>query len=874
MESYEDFIRTRLSRLLGKGSEQGREPPCRGSSVICFHGVPILPPLLTAESREEMLKHRTDAQGVVDRRNTSEMGRRMLHLRELLDSVQLRRAPTLREFLGDGALARACEGAESQRGCHGDPSPSRPLTSTARGDAPGAPGLAAEGDVSLWGGWGGRGERGERGGAPRGASEFLPAAETHGDFSHRSASSGYATHDNTEVAEGHAEVAGGHAEVTEGHAEVAEGHAEVAGGHAEVKKDHAEVVGGHAEVEDSYAGVAVGTGQNTGQSAGGLSRAGLSGAGLGGVGGPSRLSLQTLLERSQECRQRQRQLRSARAHSRSDKENQPGPGPLQRDRRERRTGLGRAAGGPVRTRGQGPARPRGLELGGRSSSEEGGSLWAVPAAHGVQRRELEGPSDEPPQVETPPAVPEATPSVTKAPPHNRAAPPTDTKATPTGRKTPPPTLEIPPPGLSDRFGFVPSPQFCTSPIHCRKTGRPPPRKLPVNTALSAGGGHRGRQSGATLTDAPPKEEEEAPASQRAVRAERASQPRPVPSLAQRRRVPDLFRKVPGAAGLQQAPVLPEGGNQDDPSAKRSYDVETPSALWPQGQGQGQGHGQGQGQDSRAKRRLLMNTTSQWGHRPQSSTPKGWVSVLCSQQAHTHTGPLQALQHKQELQLQEVLQRLSLQGVSVLGPSPSSGVRCVVTRSPLEPLPLEQPSEPRPLLQPCSSRCAPPAWRPLVAAAVRGFLTRRLLRTERLAQLQRTVKDSQQVLQALQAQTPGRGTLGGRQDLLLLERVLLQLRSARYEIHDVFFCLSPTERVQIISWDRQLLHERALKREEGGTQSRGRSLSAATVKTLERRKSVGSHRRAAERQRGPVGGACGGQARRHSEPRPTLSSRNR
>lgn len=136
--------------------------------------------------------------------------------------------------------------------------------------------------------------------------------------------------------------------------------------------------------------------------------------------------------------------------------------------------------------------------------------------------------------------------------------------------------------------------------------------------------------------------------------------------------------------------------------------------------------------------------------------------------------------------------------------------------------------------------------PLVAAAVKGYLTRRLLHTERVGQLLCTIKDTQQFLLSFQLQSPGRDS---RQDLVLQERVTLQLRSARYEVQDIF-CLSAGDRMQIISWDRQLARDREMKRKTGETGStRGKSsLSAATQKALERKRGV-MMRKAAEGQRG-------------------------
>lgn len=41
---------------------------------------------------------------------------------------------------------------------------------------------------------------------------------------------------------------------------------------------------------------------------------------------------------------------------------------------------------------------------------------------------------------------------------------------------------------------------------------------------------------------------------------------------------------------------------------------------------------------------------------------------------------------------------------------------------------------------------------------------------------------------------------------------LQLRAARYEVHDIFFSLSAGERMQLINWDRELARERELRRQ--------------------------------------------------------------
>ncbi|KAJ8263865.1 hypothetical protein GJAV_G00142260, partial [Gymnothorax javanicus] len=821
MEGYEDFIRTQLLRLKEAGGEQKREPVRRGSSVIRFHGAPILPPLLTAERREEMLRRKTFAQQLDDRRSESALSRRMLHLRELLDSVQLRKAPTLQEFMGDEPLAGTGErgrgetegGATVEAGLirpdSGDPSllsrpphhpdkeacdPFCPLTSTTRGP----PSIFQEflspvedvGHVSAW-------DAGEGGGACRTGPEVRLPVGACGDVSHRSVSSGYATQDNTEV--------------TEGQAEVTEGHPRL------------------RWFTLSEAGPSVGA-----------EAPGFKGPAGGSVGPeapvqPPRMSLQALLKRSQEYRQQQRQLRHARiAQSLVNKENQPAQIQFRRVR-DRRPGTGRVQlcstktvrpDRPLRTSGAAQdegtaARPESSEPVEPELCQEGGrtvTLCEVTAVEGPeegdglsQHKLVETPSD-PPRVESPPPA----------------------------SKTPPLNIQL------DRYGTVPTLQFCSSPVHCKsRMGHRTVRKLPVNTQLSTSGGHRGRQSDgvgeagleggggelaqlevnlsslktlisdlqATLiTDTTNHEEEgaELHLPDPTHIKDHTLQPatlRPVPSLNQSWRVPGVFRKIPGEHSLL-VPVLSDTSNQEPPgdgSPNRSYDVWTPSALWPPGGGRVPGsasrgkplppeEGLNEGLDSGAKCSLLMNTGNQQGaNRPLSGIMNGCSSLLDKRQsqltqAHagqlhellqaqqmqlkqSHAQELRALIQTQQMQLQELLQNLSLQGMSVPGSSPSSGVKGVVSR--LEPLPSEQPSVLRPHLQTSRRLSFSSAWRSLVAAVVKGYLTRRLLRTERLTQLQRTIKDSLQFLRTLQTHTPLRGELGGRQDRLLQERVLLQ-----------------------------------------------------------------------------------------------------
>ncbi|XP_027019213.1 uncharacterized protein si:ch73-100l22.3 isoform X2 [Tachysurus fulvidraco] len=317
-------------------------------------------------------------------------------------------------------------------------------------------------------------------------------------------------------------------------------------------------------------------------------------------------------------------------------------------------------------------------------------------------------------------------------------------------------------------------------------------------------------------------------------------PQCVTSLVQKMMLPEPFCTINGSKQLsERTAVLPNANNQleerknatgnkkkaselmDDSlnasSLNRSYDVDTPSGLWSQsGPGRKQLTPELGGQEgvSRAKRRLQMNhvdenTLGQQSieERAQSSTPKAIQSAVQELKLRDeHGAQVRALMEEQWRRQHEILQ----------------------SRLPL-------------------------CHRPLMAAAVKGYLTRRLLRTERVAQLIRTIKDTQLFLQSFQPPTPGR-EYNSKQDRVLQERVTLQLRSARYELHDLFFSVCPADRMQVISWDRQLSRERLLKVKES-TELQGRrkgSLSAATRKALERKRTLMLQKKAAERTKPAVG----------------------
>lgn len=354
------------------------------------------------------------------------------------------------------------------------------------------------------------------------------------------------------------------------------------------------------------------------------------------------------------------------------------------------------------------------------------------------------------------------------------------------------------------------------------------------------------------------------------------------SATQRMLIPDVFRIcLPDATAQNYVSALSDRSNRlviskFDPdvshdscstSLNQSYDVEAPSELWLQRECGPQrcdkveltpeSGGNDQGVGSKVKRRLQMTDDIQEKgdeqglsvSRPNSSTPKAaarWHEGLDSvkerkeQLRQIHAAQIRALQEEhrrqQELLLQTSKARYCLLHATSLPYSMSTSRHGDTVTFPT----LSQPSA-GPL---------PEHHRHLLSAAAKGFLTRRLLKTERVAQLVRTVRDTQQFLKAFHQQSPNKA-FWSRQDLMLHERVTLQLRATRYEIYDIFFSLTAGERMQLISMDRDLIRERELRRQNGaGGQLRGRSsLSAATQKSLERKRGLMIQKKTVERHRG-------------------------
>ncbi|KGL94551.1 Centriolar coiled-coil protein of 110 kDa [Charadrius vociferus] len=124
----------------------------------------------------------------------------------------------------------------------------------------------------------------------------------------------------------------------------------------------------------------------------------------------------------------------------------------------------------------------------------------------------------------------------------------------------------------------------------------------------------------------------------------------------------------------------------------------------------------------------------------------------------------------------------------------------------------------------------------ITAVAKGFLTRRLLQTEKLKHLKQTVKDTMEFIKNFQSEAPLKRGSVSAQDASLHERVMAQLRAALYDIHDIFFTIEASERMNILRHDREVRKEKMLRQMDKVKSPRDRvTLSTATQKSLDRKK---------------------------------------
>ncbi|KAM9372719.1 centriolar coiled-coil protein of 110 kDa [Phaethornis superciliosus] len=124
----------------------------------------------------------------------------------------------------------------------------------------------------------------------------------------------------------------------------------------------------------------------------------------------------------------------------------------------------------------------------------------------------------------------------------------------------------------------------------------------------------------------------------------------------------------------------------------------------------------------------------------------------------------------------------------------------------------------------------------ITAVAKGFLTRRLLQTEKLKHLKQTVKDTMEFIKNFQSEAPLKRGSVSAQDASLHERVMAQLRAALYDIHDIFFTMEASERMNILRHDREVRKEKMLRQMDKVKSPREKvTLSTATQKSLDRKK---------------------------------------
>ncbi|NXN93468.1 CP110 protein, partial [Rhinopomastus cyanomelas] len=124
----------------------------------------------------------------------------------------------------------------------------------------------------------------------------------------------------------------------------------------------------------------------------------------------------------------------------------------------------------------------------------------------------------------------------------------------------------------------------------------------------------------------------------------------------------------------------------------------------------------------------------------------------------------------------------------------------------------------------------------ITAVAKGFLTRRLLQTEKLKHIKQTVKDTMEFIRNFQSEAPLKRGSVSAQDASLHERVMAQLRAALYNIHDIFFTMEASERMNILRHDREVRKEKMLRQMDKVKSPRERvTLSTATQKSLDRKK---------------------------------------
>lgn len=105
---------------------------------------------------------------------------------------------------------------------------------------------------------------------------------------------------------------------------------------------------------------------------------------------------------------------------------------------------------------------------------------------------------------------------------------------------------------------------------------------------------------------------------------------------------------------------------------------------------------------------------------------------------------------------------------------------------------------------------------IIGAAAKGYLVRRLIRTEKVQTLIQTIKDA-----VLCAMDLHKSDVIEESDVELHRRLIQQLSATCFAFHDVFFLLSVKEQMELIASDRQRKREKA-KRPQSTPRSQRKS----------------------------------------------------
>ncbi|XP_059387459.1 uncharacterized protein LOC132121741 isoform X2 [Carassius carassius] len=122
----------------------------------------------------------------------------------------------------------------------------------------------------------------------------------------------------------------------------------------------------------------------------------------------------------------------------------------------------------------------------------------------------------------------------------------------------------------------------------------------------------------------------------------------------------------------------------------------------------------------------------------------------------------------------------------------------------------------------------------LTAVARGFLTRRLLQTDKITHLRKTIQDSRDLIRSFQTDSSLRRVSISHQDLSLYQRVTAQLRSALHDVHQIFTVWPVRDRLSILQQEREIRRERALRETDKDGSGNTRILSSVTLKTLDRK----------------------------------------